>query len=146
MASADLIARSYLHEPLQDRQDRMTPRTDPDLVIALARYHRAMNAERRELAERTMAIVERYFEAYETLDLATYAAFVRPRLLADLDAFVIDRWYGRWPGDREARFLRLTREHTRNVTALAAQREAEDAARRLAPFPDVLRAIREDAA
>lgn len=111
-----------------------------DLTRILARNRRAMDAERRELAAWVDAIL-----AAETRGRDTFDALAYVRVQRALQP-VFDAFYGRWPGDEQARFLRLMLAQTRAARGLALRRAVQDIRRRLRRETDVLAAIEAEAA
>lgn len=113
--------------------------TKTDLTRAQTRTRRALDAERRELAARVVASIERHGSGREPFDPLAYALTMR-----EVDE-IMAIWYGRWPGDETARFWRLILDQCRVARRLAFQRAVQDIRRRLRGDRALLRAIEAEA-
>jgi hypothetical protein len=94
-----------------------------------------MDLERRVFSRRVAAAVRRVAVIYpEMNDLALEALdfALRP---------IFVEWYGRFPGDPEARFYRLILQETGRAVSLVAQREREHVTKKLLPYPQLLEAV-----
>lgn len=114
--------------------------TKTDLTRILARNRRALDAERRELAARVVASIERHGAGRERFDTMAYALVRR-----DLEP-MLSEWYGAFPNDERARFMRLILAQTRAARALAFRRAVQDIRRRLRRERNLLAAIEAAAA
>lgn len=108
-----------------------------DFAFLLRRNQRRMNAERRAFAEAVVSAMEapgrdpgRPFDQLAYMQVS--------RALGP----ILDDYYGRWPGDRDARFWRLMVDDCRQARALAFQRSVQEVRQRLKGAPEVLTAIR----
>lgn len=109
-----------------------------DFALTLRRSRRRMDDERRAFAEQVSNVVARNIAGRETFDSMAYALIRR-----DLDA-IFNEFYGQWPNDRRARFLRAIVEQRRKAQALAVQRTIQDVRRRVPAA--VWRAMQKEAA
>ena len=116
----------------------MTSRTD--FLAVLLRDRRSMDAERREFARRAESMVEASARGANRFDQTAYHL-----TMLEMER-LFDEFYGRWPGDPNARFWTLILAECRAVRALAFRRAVQDVRRRLRAYPEILRAIREEAA
>lgn len=115
----------------------MPPRSD--FLRVLSRNRRAMDAERREFAERAVAILKRNMVRQERFTLVTYSL-----TMIELDPLLTE-FYGAFPGDFRGQFGRLMLEECRAARGLAFQRAVQDVRRQLTGEPTTLNAIEREA-
>lgn len=140
LRARERIARAVRRFDRRVRQIlRLRPRNPLDALL-LAHEER-MDAERREFAEAVGGVIR----ATQTRDGMAFDAFAYARVRFTLRP-VFDEFYGRYPGDVGCRFGALMLQQTRAVRALAFALETDDIERHLQPHPDLLRAIKAEAA
>ncbi len=115
----------------------MTARSD--FAAVLARQRREMDAERAAFAERAVAAV-RAQSGGDTFD-----AFAYRRSMIAIDA-LLGEFYAAHNGDMGGRFGRLILRQCRAARAMAWGRAMAGARRKLRRQPDLLAAIRREAA
>lgn len=91
-----------------------------------------MDKERSAFARRAVAAVRIVARTHPEMNETAF--FEIDRLLRP----IVAEWYGRFPGDPEARFFRLILQETGRAVSLAAQREREDVTKKLLPYPKLL--------
>lgn len=111
-----------------------------DFRAVLIRNRRRMDAERREFAARAVAILQA-----ATHSDPVYTPTAHARTMVELEP-LLSEFYGSFPGDERARFWRLMVTEGWAARGLAFQRAVQDVRRRLKGEPELLRAIRKEAA
>lgn len=95
-----------------------------------------MDLERRAFTRRCVAAIRKVAQRHEVMSPAALAEI---RIALEP---ILEEWYGRFPGDEQARFWRLITQETARATSLAARREREMVTRILTPYPKTLAQFR----